>query len=200
MWKGRYNAGQVVRGRSPSQFSPLGHWSPRVRSRGGNPSDPGLPKRGSYATASPSHASCSSRTGNLSSMPASVKWSGPQGSSGSPPLLPRRSAHWPKAETRNPRSSTNGIWLRSPHPDSTVVCDRFARLRERNIALEEVTGRLWVRVAARPGTALTLLDIRADGCTRIGAPTDSVHARCHAARRALARTIHPEHGNVEGLR
>lgn len=81
----------------------------------------------------------------------------------------------------------------------TVVRDRFVRRRERNIALKEVTGRLWVRVAARPGTALILLDIRADGCTRIGAPTDSVHARSHAAGRALARTIHTEHGDVEGL-
>ena len=62
--------------------------------------------------------------------------------------------------------------------------DRFVRLRERNIAFEEFTGRLWVRVAARPGTALTLLDIRADGCTRIGAPTDSVRARSHAVGRA----------------
>ena len=81
----------------------------------------------------------------------------------------------------------------------TVVRDRFVRRRERNIALKEVTGRLWMRVAARPGTALTLLDIRADGCTRIGAPTDAVHARSHAAGRALARMIHTEHGDVEGL-
>ena len=80
-----------------------------------------------------------------------------------------------------------------------VVRDRFVRRRERNIALKEVTGRLWVRVAARPGTALTLLHIRADECTRIGAPTDAVHARSHAAGRTLARTIHTEHGDVEGL-
>ena len=63
----------------------------------------------------------------------------------------------------------------------TVVRDRFVRRRERNIALGEVTGRLWVRVAARPGTTLTLLDSRADGGTRIRAPTDAVRARSHAA-------------------
>ena len=28
---------------------------------------------------------------------------------------------------------------------------------------------------------------------------DSVHARSHAARRAPARTIHTEHGDIEGL-
>lgn len=60
-------------------------------------------------------------------------------------------------------------------------------------------GRLWVRVAARPGMALTLLDFRADGCARIGASTDSVRARSHAAGRVPARTIHAEHGDVEGL-
>ena len=55
-----------------------------------------------------------------------------------------------------------------------------------------------MRVAARLGTALTLLDFRADGCARIGAPTDSVPARNHAAGRAPAKTIHGEHGDVEG--
>ena len=55
-----------------------------------------------------------------------------------------------------------------------------------------------MRVAARLGTALTLLDFRAVGCTRIGARTDSVPAGNHAAGRALAKTIHGEHGHVEG--
>ena len=40
------------------------------------------------------------------------------------------------------------------------MCDRFVRCRERNIAVREVPGRLWVRVAGQPGTALTLLDVR----------------------------------------
>ena len=81
----------------------------------------------------------------------------------------------------------------------TVVRDRLARRRERVVALKEITERAWVRVSVRPGTELTLLDLRGDGCTRIGAPTDVVHARIHAAGRAFGRAIHAEHGDVEGL-
>ena len=81
----------------------------------------------------------------------------------------------------------------------TVVRDRLTRQRDRVVALKEITERAWVRVSARPGTVLTLLDLRRDGCTRIGAPTDVVHARNHAAGRAFGRAIHAEHGDVEGL-
>ena len=80
----------------------------------------------------------------------------------------------------------------------TVVRDRFVRRRERNITFKEVAGRRWVRVAARPGTALTPLGFRTDGCIRIEAPTDSVRTRSHAAGRVLARTIHTGYGDVEG--
>ena len=63
----------------------------------------------------------------------------------------------------------------------TVVRDRLLRRRVREIALREVTARIWVRVACRAGHAATLLDLRGDGCTRIGAPTDVIRARSHAA-------------------
>ena len=56
-----------------------------------------------------------------------------------------------------------------------------------------------MRIAARPGTPLTVLDLRADGRTRIGAPTDVVQARNHAAGRAFGKTIHAEHADVDGL-
>ena len=81
----------------------------------------------------------------------------------------------------------------------TVVRDRFMRRREREVALKEITERVWARISAQPGTALTLLDLRGDGCARIGAPTDAVHARNHAAGRAFARAIHAEHDDIEGL-
>ena len=81
----------------------------------------------------------------------------------------------------------------------TVVRDRFTRRRNRNVALEEVTGRVWTQISAQSGVKLTLLDLRGDGCTRIGAPSDAVHARNHAAGRALAREIHAEHGDIDGL-
>ena len=56
-----------------------------------------------------------------------------------------------------------------------------------------------MRIAGRPGTVLTLLDLRGDGCTRIGAPTDVVQARNHAAGRAFGKAIHAEHEDVDGL-
>ena len=62
----------------------------------------------------------------------------------------------------------------------TIVRDRFAHRRTREVALREITERVWVRIAAEPGAPLTILDLRADGCPRIGAPTDVVQARNHA--------------------
>ena len=81
----------------------------------------------------------------------------------------------------------------------TVVRDRFMRRRDRDVALKEITERVWACISARSGSALVLLDLRGDGCARIGAPTDAVHARNHAAGRALAKAILSEHADVEGL-
>ncbi len=81
----------------------------------------------------------------------------------------------------------------------TIVRDRFAHRRTRKVALREITERVWVGVSSEPGTRLTLLDLRADGCTRIGAPTDVVQARNHAAGRSFGKAIHAEHADVDGL-
>ncbi len=81
----------------------------------------------------------------------------------------------------------------------TVVRDRFARRREREVVLRELTQRVWACIRSRSGTALTLLDLRGDGCVRIGAPTDTVRARNHAAGRAFAKAIHAEHADIDGL-
>lgn len=48
----------------------------------------------------------------------------------------------------------------------TVVRDRFVRRREREVGLKEITARVWARISAQPGTRLTLLDLRGDGCAR----------------------------------
>ena len=50
----------------------------------------------------------------------------------------------------------------------TVVRDRFVRRREREVGLKEITARVWARISAQPGTLLTLLDLRGDGCARVG--------------------------------
>ena len=77
--------------------------------------------------------------------------------------------------------------------------DRFTRRRNREVGLKEITGRVWTRISGRSEAELTLLDLRGDGCTRIGAPSDAVHARNHAAGRAFAKAIHAEHADIEGL-
>ena len=81
----------------------------------------------------------------------------------------------------------------------TVVRDRFTRRRNRNVGLEEITGRVWALISAQSGAEMVLLDLRGDGCSRVGAPSDAVHARNHAAGRALARAIHAEHVDIDGL-
>ena len=81
----------------------------------------------------------------------------------------------------------------------TVVRDRLVGHRGRKLALKELTARIWVRLSSRAGQMLTLLDLREDGCVRIGAPTDAVRARSHAAGRALGKAIHDQHRDVDGL-
>ena len=81
----------------------------------------------------------------------------------------------------------------------TVVRDRFMRRPRREIRLVEVTERAWGLIATKPDAKLTLLDLRRDGCTLIGAPTDTVNARNHAAGRAFGKAIHTEHADVDGL-
>lgn len=81
----------------------------------------------------------------------------------------------------------------------TVIRDRFTRSRSRDIALKEITSRACARLSERRGAVLNLLDLRGDGCTRIGAPTDVIRARNHAAGRAFAKAIQAEHDDVEGL-
>ena len=81
----------------------------------------------------------------------------------------------------------------------TVVRDRFMRRPRREIGFVEVTERAWALIATKPGAKLTLLDLRRDGCTLIGAPTDTVNARNHAAGRAFGKAVHTEHADVDGL-
>ena len=81
----------------------------------------------------------------------------------------------------------------------TVVRDRFVGRRARVLALKEITARSWVRVSGRSGQSMTLVDLRGDGCARIGAPTDVVRARSHSAGRAFGRAVHRAHGDVDGF-
>ena len=77
--------------------------------------------------------------------------------------------------------------------------DRFTRRQDCEVALKEITARSWALIAMQPEEAFRMVDLRGDGCTRIGAPTDTVNARNHAAGRAFARHIHAGHTDVDGI-
>ena len=81
----------------------------------------------------------------------------------------------------------------------TVIRDRFVGLSSREIAIREITSGAWARLESIPGLTLALLDLREDGCAKIGAPTDVVNARNHAAGRTFAAVIHASHPNIDGL-
>ena len=80
-----------------------------------------------------------------------------------------------------------------------VVRDRFTQKDQRIIRLEELSERSYACIVSIPGTKLLFLDLRQDGCLRIGAPTDAVNARNHADGQELARDIHDNHVEVDGL-
>jgi len=55
----------------------------------------------------------------------------------------------------------------------TVVRDRFRGRQNCVIAMKEITARVWARISMQRDEVLTLVDLRGDGCTRIGAPTET---------------------------
>ncbi len=80
-----------------------------------------------------------------------------------------------------------------------VVRDRLTRANDREILLKEVTTRSQARIISKPRTRLSILDLRGDGCTRLGAPTGAVNAHNHADGRALGRDVHDNHSRVDGI-
>src|SRR5690242_3803406 len=60
-----------------------------------------------------------------------------------------------------------------------VVRDRFVHRDERIIQFDEIRSRAWVQVSSVARNTLQFVDLREDGCLKLGAPTDTVHARNH---------------------
>ncbi len=123
-------------------------------------------------------------------------------------IIPRRYLATPLGTTPGDSrfcAKADGFTVLYASPDfgtafvETVVRDRLTRKRRREIRLKEVTERAWVSVMTKPIIKLQLLDLRKDGCVRLGAPTDAVNARNHAAGRALGRAMHTEHEDIDGL-
>ena len=87
----------------------------------------------------------------------------------------------------------------SQPPSSKPWCGQVHAATGPEVELKEIAERAWTRISTLPAATLTLLDLRGEGCTRLGAPTDAVHARNHAAGRAFAKAIHAQHADIEGL-
>lgn len=80
-----------------------------------------------------------------------------------------------------------------------VVRDRFVGRGKRELLYKELGRLAIVALKTRPNSELVLLDLREDGCVRLGAPTDVTGARNHAAGRALGRAIYREHSDIDGF-
>jgi hypothetical protein len=81
----------------------------------------------------------------------------------------------------------------------TVVRDRFVQADRRVISLDEVRTRGCVEFVLPESESLRLVDLRDDGCLKLGAPTDAAHARNHSAGRALGRALYDDHDHVDGI-
>lgn len=81
----------------------------------------------------------------------------------------------------------------------TAVRDRFVGAGRRVIALDEVLVRRRVEYAPDPIEPLRLVDLRDEGCLRLGAATDAAHARNHAVGRALSRARYDTHRHVDAF-
>lgn len=80
-----------------------------------------------------------------------------------------------------------------------VARDRFSHIAQRRVPLIEVQARVWGEAQTRSGETLNLIDLRDDGCFRLGVATDTAHAKNHAAGRALGRAVHEHYPDIDGF-
>jgi hypothetical protein len=79
-----------------------------------------------------------------------------------------------------------------------LVRDRFVQRDARFIAFEEIRARSCVQLEIIGHHPLRVVDLRGDGCVRLGAPTDAVRARNQSAGRALGRELYA-YPDIEGI-
>jgi RES domain len=80
-----------------------------------------------------------------------------------------------------------------------VVRDRFVQKGQRSIPYGELSARSWIRLSTKAAHNLAMLDLRGPGCVDLGAPTDAIRARNHAAGRALGAAIYQQHRVIDGF-
>jgi RES domain len=80
-----------------------------------------------------------------------------------------------------------------------VVRDRLVQRDRRVVPFGDIAGRGWVEFALSGDDPLNMVDLRESGCVVLGAPTDTVHARNHAAGRALSRALYEQYLDIDGI-
>jgi len=84
----------------------------------------------------------------------------------------------------------------------TVVRDRYARPKpaaERKLFYREISMRVSANLMVPNTESLNLLDLRGDGCVRLGVGTDAIRAEDHGEGRTLGRNLHDDPANLDGI-
>ena len=79
----------------------------------------------------------------------------------------------------------------------TIARGRFTRRKRREMRRQDIETRLVVWLCSTE--PLALVDLRADGPVRMGAPTAVIHDAHHAAGRALSAAVHGDLPDVDGI-
>ncbi len=80
-----------------------------------------------------------------------------------------------------------------------VISHRFEFKETRELPLSDLYERSYSTISSVQDSNLSILDLRNNGCTIIGAPTDTVHSSVHSEGRRLGNYIYQHHTNIDGI-
>lgn len=80
-----------------------------------------------------------------------------------------------------------------------AIRQRFELKETRELPLSELYELSYSTISSVQDSNLSILDLRNDGCTIIGAPTDTVHSSVHSKGQRLGNYIYHHHTNIDGI-
>ncbi len=80
-----------------------------------------------------------------------------------------------------------------------AIRDRFELKETRELPLSKLYELSYSTISSVQDSNLSILDLRNNGCTLIGAPTDTVHSSDHSEGRRLGNYIYHHHTNIDGI-
>lgn len=80
-----------------------------------------------------------------------------------------------------------------------AIRQRFELKETRELPLSELYELSYSTISSVQDSNLSILDLRNDGCTIIGAPTDTVHSSVHREGQRLGNYIYHHHTNIDGI-